>query len=110
MRHPPFSVLHELKQASWPTLASIYGSAHPTMIGLLTRWWVDCGRGRHWALDGAPSFAAGNRGRADAVFFNGSGAVGVLEVEGSYQTAAAQKIGRYFSTPGKSCGEFRSAF
>ncbi len=96
-----FSVLHELEHASWATLAAIYGNAHPSIIGLLTKWWVDRDPGVNWVLDGAPSFAAGNRGRADAVFLDASGPAGVLEVEGSYYKETARKIGQYLSSPRK---------
>lgn len=98
MSNRRIDLLEELRRVPWSTLARVYGNCHPTMIGLVTRWWLELSPDTHWVLDGAPSYAIGNRGRADAVLCDDHGPSGVLEVEASYQAETAKKVGKYLAS------------
>lgn len=91
------SLLEDLAKVPWAALSKVYGNAHASMIGLITRWWIDLDQSAHWILDGAPAYQ-GNKGKADALFGDESGPVGVLEVEGNDYQAKAVTIRRYFES------------
>lgn len=90
-------LLASLKLPDWTSLTRVFGNAHPSIIGLLTQWWLNLDPA-HQVFDGAPTHGPGNAGRADALFCRELLPVGVLEVEGSYPKENIEKIGRYFTT------------
>ena len=92
------AILKGLGDVPWETLARAYGNAHPTLIGSLTRWWLERAPGINWVLDGAPSYQE-NLGKADALLCDGNGPAGVVEVEGSEYKVKVRTIGSYFGTP-----------
>jgi hypothetical protein len=96
METTDLTILQELSTVPWKILRSVYGNAHPTIIGLLIRWWVELAPKDNWVLDGAPDYKTGHAGRADAILGKGTGPVGVIEVEGGKYKEKADTIGYYF--------------
>jgi len=94
----PQDLLPFLGKACWDVAYRTYGSSHATWIGLLVEWWIRLDPDSHSVLDGAPSFGKGRAGKADALFCDEKGAVGMLEVEGSEPEDKLWTVERYFTS------------
>jgi len=76
----------------------------------LVQWWISLSPGKHWALEGGPSFGyrkrgIGGGGQCDAVLCDEKDALGILEVEGTRPLYTIEKIGKFFAAE---YGEFKT--
>jgi len=81
----------------WGVLSKTFGNFHNTVIGMAVADWVRMGKGKHFALEAAPS--TGDAGRqslkSDAILTVNSSPEIVLEVEGGHCLKALAKFSLY---------------
>ncbi|MES2784722.1 MAG: hypothetical protein V4684_04605, partial [Pseudomonadota bacterium] len=58
------SLFDSLATVRWNVAKRTFGSSHPTLIGLMSQWWIEQAA-EHTVLDGAPSFGLANAGWCD---------------------------------------------
>ena len=96
------SLLDGLAAVRWSVASRTYGSDHATLIGLLVDWWISAQPNERWALESGPSYGhvkgGKGRGQCDALLCDGSGAVGLVEIEAYRGAYTARKIGKFFAS------------
>jgi hypothetical protein len=95
-------LLEDLAAVRWAVASRTYGSDHATLIGLLVDWWVSSQPNERWALESGPSFGyvkgGKGRGQCDALLCEGTGAVGLVEVEAYRRVYTVRKVGKFFAS------------